>query len=459
MLSKSSSHNPNYLAKVVSLQHSVKHPNADRMLGWVIDGNRVWTDLERKEGDIGVYFPLECQIHAGFLSALNLYSDANLNINPEIKGYFDSKGRVRAVKLRGAPSMGFFLPWSSIEYALGADLGCPKELVGTEFDTINDELLVKKYVPKTNQHTQRQPGTPKLKKKSRLVEGQFRKHVDTSQLRKNAHCINPDDYIIVSYKLHGTSFVVGNLLTKRKLSRWEKICRWFGTKIREEEYNIIYSSRNVIQNEFEKVAGKDTYYGTNVYKDVADEIGSRIMAGLILYGEAVGYTRTGGWIQKDYDYGYIQPLTPEEYKEGVHYGIYIYRITFTNPEGKVIEMSDRYITEYCEAYGLRRVPVLAEGLAKEMFPGTCIEQIKDNQNAFSLQGWQQSIPSQMEKEDTYRLEKDCNLCRSKVPAEGVVLRKDKLFTFEAYKLKAFRFLEKETKDLDEGIVDLETEQS
>jgi hypothetical protein len=54
------------------------------------------------------------------------------------------------------------------------------------------------------------------------------------------------------------------------------------------------------------------------------------------------------------------------------------------------------------------------------------------------------------------LEKDCVLCRNNVPDEGIVLRIENPNT-EAFKLKSFRFLQKETKDLDQGVVSMEDE--
>ena len=50
------------------------------------------------------------------------------------------------------------------------------------------------------------------------------------------------------------------------------------------------------------------------------------------------------------------------------------------------------------------------------------------------------------------------MCVSTVPAEGVVLRIESL-DIEAYKHKSFRFKEWESKQLDTGEVDLETQES
>jgi len=54
-------------------------------------------------------------------------------------------------------------------------------------------------------------------------------------------------------------------------------------------------------------------------------------------------------------------------------------------------------------------------------------------------------------------DKDCFICKNKVPEEGIVVRKDFAHQFTAYKLKGFRFLEFETSELDKGVVDLESE--
>ena len=46
---------------------------------------------------------------------------------------------------------------------------------------------------------------------------------------------------------------------------------------------------------------------------------------------------------------------------------------------------------------------------------------------------------------------------NKVPEEGICVRKEGL-VIEIFKLKSFRFLEKESKQLDKGEVDIETQQ-
>jgi hypothetical protein len=53
-------------------------------------------------------------------------------------------------------------------------------------------------------------------------------------------------------------------------------------------------------------------------------------------------------------------------------------------------------------------------------------------------------------------EKDCYMCINKVPEEGVVISKEGEF-FEAYKLKSFNFIMRETAELDTEESNIEDE--
>lgn len=71
--------------------------------------------------------------------------------------------------------------------------------IGTEFDTINDELFVWKYVIKTNISNSKL-GVKQPKKVLNIVENQFRFHVDTVQLQKAITNINLEDIIQISWR-------------------------------------------------------------------------------------------------------------------------------------------------------------------------------------------------------------------------------------------------------------------
>ena len=79
MLSISKDANKNYLAKVIRLPALQKHPNADRLQTAMIDFQNVILGPDAREGDLYVFFPLECEISSEFLSQTNSYRDKSLN--------------------------------------------------------------------------------------------------------------------------------------------------------------------------------------------------------------------------------------------------------------------------------------------------------------------------------------------------------------------------------------------
>lgn len=432
--------NPNYLAKIVRLENIRKHSNADRLQVVTIDFQNVIIGNEAKNGDVYVYFPVECQINKEFLSNTNNFEDTTLNVDKTIKGFFNKHGRVRAIRLRGEPSQGYAIPVKVLEnWLFGGSIGL-EDNVGKEFDSWDDIIICRKYVPKIPERRVNN-NAPKHKRVSRLVENQFRLHNDTENLRKNIDKISLQDYIGIHYKKHGTSWVVGHVLTKRKLSFIEKLLKSLGVKINDTEYDYVYSSRKVIKNEFE-TKNSNHYFGYDLWKDVKDAVKTSIPKGYTLYGEAVGYTADGKLIQPEYDYG----CNPGEML------IYVYRITVTNPDGFVIELDDKQVEEFCEKFGLRyKDTFLYYGTVANLYSTLA----QNQQESFSLLGnenWRQQFVKMLEKQYN---NKDCYMCVNKVPEEGIVLRKQQLFNYQAYKLKSERFLCKETEQLDKEIIGLE----
>ena len=432
--------NPNYCGTVVKIEKLVDLPNCDNVVAAIIFGNSVIVGKDTKIGDYGRGVPIETQLSEEFLSKNNLYRDKTLNTDQEKKGYFEQNGRIRAVKFRGHKSEGIFFPTKSFSYITDSDFQYLKE--GVDFDKIGKHTICKKYIVRGT----RTPGDKKtkadkkaVKKFDRLVENQFRLHIDTENFRRNAHKINPDDYISITNKLHGTSWVVGKVLVKEKLGWFKELLKkFFPRDIIDTKYDVIYSSRMVVKNKYinEEAKNNAGYYGVDVWGEIADKLKDTLLDGITLYGEAVGQLASGAWIQKGYDYG----TRPN------HYEIYVYRITYTNPEGKLIEFSWPQIKEYCNKFGIKHVPELYYGKAKDFWPQIPLEQ-----------HWNQNFLGALESE--FMLDRKCPLCANDVWEEGIVIRVDGLFECPPYKLKNFAFLGKETEDLDKGVIDLESEQS
>lgn len=413
----------------MKLLKPIPHPNADRLEGFIINGNRVWYSKDLlKEGDTVIYFPIECQINPEILSNLNLFSDKTLNADNTKSGYFGHQGRVKAVKLRGEPSEGFIMTIDDFESAIHVRIDSLP--VDVEFDTFGDMWICRKYEPAPARNS----GTgPKAKKNpnSIIADEQFRFHYDTKKLSDNIGKIELDDIIVITNKMHGTSAVFANVLTKRKLNWKERIAKWFGIPVIDKEYNHVYSSRTVIKYIEDKYhTSEEGYYSNDVWGKVYnDDVAWCLDPGISIYGEIVGYSSYDKMVQKGYDYG----------ESAGSCQLYVYRITYTTPDGDVIEFSWDQIKQFCYKNLLKHVPELYHGTAKNWF----------NNNTDLVTSDIYQIPSTFflqSLKDAY-LEKQCDMCKNNVPAEGIVVRRESR-GIEAWKLKSFAFLQRESAELD-----------
>lgn len=438
LLSKSEKFNVNYALKIVKIDKLVKHPNADRLMMFQIDGNNIITSNKTQEGDIVVYFPLLTQISSQYLHLNNEYRNKDLNSNPEEQGFFNDKGIVKPTKLRQIKSEGYIVPIHTLEPLIG---GLWRELalhIGEEFDTVNGILLAEKYVvPIQRSQNPKDKNSKYLKKhESKLVEGQFRLHYDTEQFTKNLWNIAPESRLTITEKLHGTSFVASRVLCKRPLKWYEKALKHLGIKIQDTHYDNLYSSRKVIKNDTLN-PNPNHYYKVDIWKKANDLIKDKLIAGETVYGEIVGYAGPGTYIQKDYDYG----CADGEFK------VFIYRITHTNSDGEVIELSYNQLHDRAHQLGVAPVPHIYSGYASQLEPRLDTDH--------DPRDWQERLKNTIASK--WVNDADCWICTNKVPAEGVCVRIEGLRP-RVYKYKNFRFLGLESDQLEKGISNIEDNQ-
>jgi hypothetical protein len=432
--------NRNYCATIVKIATLVPLPKLDRVKAAIIFGNQVIVDSSTQPGDVGLFFPIETQLSNEFLANNNLYRDPTLNIDANKKGFFELNGRIRAIKFQGNKSEGFFVPLNCLEYV--RPLTRDDVTIGTEFDAFDGHEVCKKYVVRytpNDRGPKRSKADKKLKRISRLVENQFKFHIETLMLHKNMHKLNPDDYITISDKWHGTSWIVGNVLTLRPLKWYEKLALKFGVGVKTEHYDYVCSSRKVVKDQYLNEEAGPGFYGFDLWTEIKEKIKEMIPKGFTLYGEAVGYLPNGASIQKGYHYG----CDPGKYE------IFTYRITFTNEDGRTFELSDAQIKEFCCERGLSIKKQFYAGKAKDLFPAIPVGE-----------HWHENWLLALEKRSDFNL--NDSMCPSnnfEVPAEGVVVRVEKLREFDAYKLKNWKFFEKESLTLDSGEVDIESQES
>jgi hypothetical protein len=433
--------NPNYCCTVAKVDKLIPIEGADKIQKGYCLNTAVVVSKDTHINDVGIFFPVETSLSHDFLRNNNLYKDKEQNVNRDKAGFFETNCRIKCMKLRGQTSEGLFIHLSSLEY-LGID---PFKLnPGDEFDHINEIEICRKYIPKkdkTLKETINKKGKApkKVRRVSKLVENQFRLHYNTSKLRKNLHLIDSNSIITISDKWHGTSLVVSNILVKRKLSLKDKIAKFFGVNVIETEYDKIYSSRSVVKNEYENISSEQNpnmgYYNEDIWGKASEIVFPLLRKGMSAYCEIVGYLSDNREIQKHYNYGC----------ESGTFKVKVYRITLTNEDGKVIEMPFMQMKSYCESVGLETVPLIYYGYAKHY-----ISESFETEDEFR---W-----LFLTKLDSEVQNKKCEY-NNKVPKEGYVIKIDGINESSAFKHKNIAFLEYETKLIDNGESDIETNEN
>jgi hypothetical protein len=434
--------NKNYCASIVELTKIIPHPNADKLEIALIFGNSVIVSKGTPLGTKGIFFPLESKLNEVYLYDNNLFRDKTENTDKAKAGFFEKNGRVRAVRLRSVPSEGFFMPMDSLNGWLSA-----KEIdslkVGDEFNVIDCEFgkvtVCEKYIipVRTSGLSNKSKQQKAVPRESRLVDKQFSLHIDTPSLKKEMFRVSPLDMISITSKFHGTSFVVANVLTKKKQNFFQKLFRLdAGT-----EYGFLHSSRKVIKDKFFEDGKNNSnhFYGYDLWDEIANELKEVIPKGISLYGEAVGYTKDGGAIQKDYPYD----AKPNKFS------LYIYRITSTNVDGDVIEFTWGQIEDFCNKYFLKFPHRYYYGLAKDLYPEVALGD-----------HWHENFLERLMKDENFDMnDAMCRFNDKKVPSEGIVLKVDNLYQDEVWKLKNWLFLSRETENLDRGEINMEDNQT
>lgn len=169
--------NQNYCATVVEIKTLIPLENCDNVQAALIMGQQVIVSKEVKVGDIGLYFPVECQLGKEYLSNNNLYKNAELNVDNTKKGYFEENGRIKCVKFRGHKSEGLFMPINSLKMSSMFTVK-----IGDCFNELEGVVICIKYIVKQNR-TPGAPGSGKLRnkqpKETKIIDNQFRFHEDT----------------------------------------------------------------------------------------------------------------------------------------------------------------------------------------------------------------------------------------------------------------------------------------
>ncbi len=415
--------NKNYCASIVRVNTRFALQNCDNIEATNIFGFQVL--MGKNGGDIGVFFPAETQLSDMYCYENNLYRHADKNRFPNEKGYIEDNRRVRAIKFRGNVSNGFFMPLESLSFT-GVDVNLLKE--GDEFDNLNGVEICRKYTVRTNS-----PKTAQEKADRGFVRADKKfmpEHIDTENFFKNYSKINPETAVVVTQKIHGTSIRIGNTMVNHKKSIVETVASWFGAKIVKTEYAYLYGSRKVIKDA--NNPNQNHYYETDVWTNEGKKLDGILPENYLLYAELIGWTPDGKPLQKGYTYGL--PVGTCE--------MYAYRITIINEKGLMTDLSWEQVKEFCQKNGIKHVPELGWFKMKDLINGDFWEVKKFLDQRYFEGGYRNALYLGDNQD---------------IVDEGICIRADGLLP-KILKAKSPKFLEHETKILDEGIEDLESSQ-
>lgn len=358
---------------VIEVKELRPHPNADRLQILTCFGTETCVGLDVKIGDKGIYFPPDLQLSEEFCTVHDLVRRKDEHGN-DAGGFLEpGKRNIKAIRLRGERSDGFYMPIKCLEYT-GADLA--DFTPGTQITIVNGKEICKKYIPRSNKGSNGEIKGPKTrKKKAKDSFPYFVEHIDTPQLRFNMSMFKPGDIICLTEKVHGTSSRHSLALLKRKSNIFTKI---FGNK---NKYKFVNGTRRTTIT-----ATSTGFYGSNEFRiKWGDKLKDKLHPGEEVFGEIAGFLEDGTPImgvcfnkktndkefikkygeQTTFSYGcdpagYDKDKWCDEQKmvEKPYNRFFIYRMTYTTPEGYVIEYPWDLVKRRAEEMGFETVPEL-----------------------------------------------------------------------------------------------------
>jgi hypothetical protein len=383
-----------YVCKVKNIRPA---ENANRLNACEVFGITTIVDKSVNENDLYVYFPTDGQISEEFGKANDLFRRKDENGNPA-GGFIDPvKRNIGAIRLRGNKSEGLILPLTCL-----TPFGDISNLAeGDIVSTFNGHVIAEKYVPmhkpRVSESTARGEHNHKSAKKCRIKYPFFAEHIDTPQLRFNMDMFKPGDIICLTEKVHGTSSrnayqtaIVGEngfFLTKLIAhsnwlpKKWRMSAQSHLTPKTEMRY-LIGTRRTVLTNN-----STGGFYGNDDFRKAwGERFKGKLLPNEECFGEIAGFYKDnyGGAVPimsrgdntKTKDKQFIKQYGKTTtfsygctetgyytYGDGTHEErplnrYFVYRMTYTTPEGVVIEYPWDLVKQRAEQMGFETVPEL-----------------------------------------------------------------------------------------------------
>jgi len=417
--------NPNYAVTIVKVERLNPLENCNNVVGISVAGMQAIVSNDTEVGSLVLIFPTESQVSEEYARENNLFRHPERNKDKDKTGYLEDNRRVRAMKFRGHVSNALAMPLSSLNYIKGVDL---KE--GDTFDELLGHEICRKHITKIAGISRVEKNKNKIFR--RVDQKMLPEHYDTENYFRNKLVIKPDQDIIVTQKVHGTSIRLANTIVKRKLTMRERIASKMGIRVAETEFAHVYGSKRVIKDpENDK---QQHYYTEDIWTTNGEKYKEVIPENFVLYGELIGWTPEGGPIQKNYTY-----LVPDRTAD-----LYIYRVAMINAQGLLVDLAWEQVKEFCRDRSLKVVPELWRGKHKDFKVYNFVDgvdekgKVKKTLHRYHEEGYPGAVP----------LSKDSPV------DEGVCIRVDGIAPY-VLKAKSTRFAEHESSLKTEDVVDIE----
>jgi len=314
-------------------------------------GETIIVSKDTTDGELGLYFYCELQLSEEFAKANDLIRRKDEHGNT-CGGMFDENRRVRIQKFRGVKSNGFWCPLSYL--STFGDTSTLKE--GDKLTEFCGTPICQKYISRKTRSSQKQGQSKKAKESI-----WFPKHKDTPQLKYCLNEIKPNDSVVVTLKVHGTSQRVAKTYDEKPLKWYDKVLGIFGIE-RDRKFIRHYNgTRNVV------LKGDDTgYYSENFRVKVAERLNPFLEDHMEIFFEVVGWSGPESTIMpkhhtsKSKDKALQKQFGDEiTYSYGCVEGtfeIYVYRIAYVLPNGNTIDLTWDEVKHKCNGWGVKHVP-------------------------------------------------------------------------------------------------------
>lgn len=314
--------------KVTKILDIMAHPNADALEFALVHGYKSIVQKNRfKKGDWVVYLPEASLIPEYLLKKLNLW-DNEKNIGKLV----GKKGnRLKAIKLRGELSQGLILGLENSDGVLFLENETTKYEVKPGQD-VAELLGVKKWEPEL---------PPSMAGEVFRLSPLTSKY-DIENYQRWPNIFEPGENVVVTEKIHGTCFVVGNV---PGLNSQEGFGDWVVGSKGQSSQGLFFKNNNNDQNVYVKMF-KEVF--TNIFQEKILELRKSGIFGLDENTPIVFFGEIFGKGIQDLEYG----TNKAEYRV---FDIWLGDKHF----GRFLNVDEK--KEMINKLGLEMVPILYEG--------------------------------------------------------------------------------------------------